>query len=108
MDWRKRLKIALDTARGVAYLHELADPPVVHRDIKSDNVLLDNNLNAKVADFGLSKLMGDDQKDHVTTEVKGTLVRILTIQSPVCTISDEFIIIIIIFRVLCCIFANAR
>ncbi|GMN33287.1 hypothetical protein TIFTF001_004074 [Ficus carica] len=73
LDWRKRLKIALDTARGVAYLHELADPPVVHRDIKSNNFLLDNHLNAKVADFGLSKLMGDDQKDHVTTEVKGTL-----------------------------------
>ena len=101
MDWRKRLKIALDTARGVAYLHELADPPVVHRDIKSNNVLLDNHLNAKVADFGLSKLMGDDQKDHVTTEVKGTLVRIPTIQSPVCFNSDEYlIIIIVIIRVL--------
>ncbi|KZV43706.1 putative leucine-rich repeat receptor-like protein kinase-like [Dorcoceras hygrometricum] len=73
LDWNKRLRIALDAARGLSYLHELADPPIIHRDVKSTNILLDDNLNAKVADFGLSKLLGDNGKSYVTTQVKGTL-----------------------------------
>nr|XP_011464973.1 PREDICTED: probable leucine-rich repeat receptor-like protein kinase At5g49770 [Fragaria vesca subsp. vesca]XP_011464974.1 PREDICTED: probable leucine-rich repeat receptor-like protein kinase At5g49770 [Fragaria vesca subsp. vesca] len=73
LDWQRRLKIALGTARGLAYLHELCDPPIIHRDIKSTNVLLDNHLNAKVADFGLSKSMGNSGRDHVSTQVKGTM-----------------------------------
>ncbi|PON78712.1 Mitogen-activated protein kinase kinase kinase [Trema orientale] len=72
-DWMRRLRVALGTARGLAYLHELVNPTIIHRDIKSTNVLLDGHLNAKVADFGLSKLMGDDEKDHVSTQVKGTM-----------------------------------
>lgn len=83
MDWIKRLRVALGTARGLSYLHELANPPIIHRDIKSTNVLLDDRLNAKVSDFGLSKLMlGDGEKDHVTTQVKGTMVRIQPLQIP--------------------------
>uniref|UniRef100_A0ACD5U2B0 Uncharacterized protein n=1 Tax=Avena sativa TaxID=4498 RepID=A0ACD5U2B0_AVESA len=74
LDWKKRLRITLGSARGLAYLHELADPPIIHGDIKSTNILLDENLKAKVADFGLSKLMGDTEKGHVSTQVKGTLV----------------------------------
>ncbi|KAJ6831611.1 putative leucine-rich repeat receptor-like protein kinase family protein isoform X1 [Iris pallida] len=73
LDWKKRLRIALSSARGLAYLHELANPPIIHRDVKSTNILLDENLNAKVADFGLSKLVSDAQKGHVSTQVKGTL-----------------------------------
>ncbi|KAH9608427.1 hypothetical protein KSS87_017958, partial [Heliosperma pusillum] len=72
LNWSRRLMIALGAARGLAYLHELADPPIVHRDIKSDNILLDHQLNAKVADFGLSKPLSD-HRDHITTQVKGTL-----------------------------------
>jgi serine/threonine protein kinase len=65
----------LGAAKGIAYLHELADPPIVHRDIKSSNVLLDERLNAKVADFGLSKPLGQDGRGlQVTTQVKGTMV----------------------------------
>ncbi|KAK7306601.1 hypothetical protein VNO77_44550 [Canavalia gladiata] len=73
MDWVRRLKVALGAARGLAYLHELANPPIIHRDIKSSNILLDNHLNAKVADFGLSKLLVDSERGHVTTQVKGTM-----------------------------------
>ncbi|XP_028121057.1 probable leucine-rich repeat receptor-like protein kinase At5g49770 isoform X2 [Camellia sinensis] len=73
LDWMRRLRIALGVARGLQYLHELANPPIIHRDIKSNNILLDERLNAKVSDFGLSKLMGDVEKGHVTTQVKGTM-----------------------------------
>ncbi|XP_018452299.1 leucine-rich repeat receptor protein kinase HPCA1-like isoform X2 [Raphanus sativus] len=73
LDWTRRLRIALGSSKGLAYLHELADPPIIHRDIKSNNILLDESLNAKVADFGLSKLVGDPEKNHVTTQVKGTM-----------------------------------
>lgn len=78
LDWIRRLKIALGAARGLSYLHELANPPIIHRDIKSSNILLDERLNAKVADFGLSKSMSDSEKDHITTQVKGTMVSIPT------------------------------
>ncbi|CAM0952750.1 unnamed protein product [Alopecurus aequalis] len=73
LDWTRRLRVILGVAKGIAYLHELADPPIVHRDIKSSNVLLDERLNAKVADFGLSKLLGEDGRGQVTTQVKGTM-----------------------------------
>ncbi|XP_012842359.1 PREDICTED: probable leucine-rich repeat receptor-like protein kinase At5g49770 [Erythranthe guttata] len=68
LDWMRRLRIALGAAKGIQYLHDEADPPIVHRDIKSNNILLDERLNAKVADFGLSKIMHDSERGHVTTQ----------------------------------------
>ncbi|CAN6450292.1 unnamed protein product [Victoria cruziana] len=73
LDWKKRLQISLDSARGLAYLHEFANPPIVHRDVKSANILLDENLTAKVADLGLSKLVPNVAKEHISSRVKGTL-----------------------------------
>lgn len=56
---------------SLAYLHEAIEPKVVHRDIKSSNILIDEEFNAKVSDFGLAKLLGAG-KSHVTTRVMGT------------------------------------
>ena len=75
MDWERRLQLALGSARGIAYLHSEANPPIIHRDIKSNNILLDEKLVAKVADFGLSKLAPVDEGGApISTQVKGTLV----------------------------------
>ncbi|XP_076925938.1 putative receptor-like serine/threonine-protein kinase At4g34500 [Bidens hawaiensis] len=71
LTWDIRMKIAIGTAKGLAYLHEGLEPKVIHRDIKSSNILLDRKWNAKVSDFGLAKLLGPE-KSHVTTRVMGT------------------------------------
>lgn len=54
LTWQRRMKVALDIARGLEYLHERCNPPVIHRDLKSSNILLDSNFNAKISDFGLA------------------------------------------------------
>ncbi|KAI3874920.1 hypothetical protein MKW98_019493 [Papaver atlanticum] len=73
LDWNRRLRVALGAARGLSYLHDLANPPIIHRDIKTNNILLDERLNAKVADFGLSKPMPDSENGQIVTQVKGTM-----------------------------------
>ncbi|XAR60965.1 Non-specific serine/threonine protein kinase, partial [Bertholletia excelsa] len=72
LSWVRRLKIAVDAAKGLDYLHNGSDPRIIHRDVKSSNILLDEEMNAKVCDFGLSKQVTQADATHVTTMVKGT------------------------------------
>ncbi|MCO5597357.1 hypothetical protein L7F22_051433 [Adiantum nelumboides] len=72
LDWDTRLKIALDAARGLAYLHEDSQPCVIHRDFKASNILLEPNFHAKVADFGLARLAPEGPVNYVATQVMGT------------------------------------
>lgn len=72
VDWEARMKIALGAARGLAYLHEDSNPRVIHRDFKASNILLENDFNPKVSDFGLAKAAPDEGREHLSTRVMGT------------------------------------
>jgi serine/threonine protein kinase len=71
LDWPARYRIALGVARGLSYLHHDCIPHVIHRDIKSSNILLDHHMEARLSDFGLATLM-NPSASHVTTLVAGT------------------------------------
>ncbi|XP_009365691.2 probable serine/threonine-protein kinase PBL21 isoform X1 [Pyrus x bretschneideri] len=72
LSWDTRIKIAVGAARGLEYLHCKANPPVIYRDLKSANILLDDEFNPKLSDFGLAKLAPVGDKTHVSTRVMGT------------------------------------
>uniref|UniRef100_A0A0D3F3P7 non-specific serine/threonine protein kinase n=1 Tax=Oryza barthii TaxID=65489 RepID=A0A0D3F3P7_9ORYZ len=72
LNWPERKRVAIGTARGLEYLHEHCNPKIIHRDVKAANVLLDEDFEPVVGDFGLAKLV-DVQKTSVTTQVRGTM-----------------------------------
>lgn len=72
LDWNTRMRIAAGAARGLEYLHDKANPPVIYRDFKSSNILLDEGFHSKLSDFGLAKLGPVGDQSHVSTRVMGT------------------------------------
>ena len=72
MGWYQWLTVALKSAEALSYLHRAASPPILHRDVKSTNILLDDQWNAKVGDFGVSRLVPNGEQ-HISTVVQGTL-----------------------------------
>ncbi|XP_031114475.1 cold-responsive protein kinase 1-like [Ipomoea triloba] len=71
LDWRTRAAICIGTAEGLAYLHEILVPHIVHRDIKASNILLDKDYKPKIGDFGLAKLFPENIT-HISTKIAGT------------------------------------
>ncbi|KAJ0812680.1 putative protein kinase RLK-Pelle-LRR-XV family [Helianthus annuus] len=88
VDWRILHKIALDVARALAYLHDQCVPRVLHRDVKPSNILLDDDLNAYLSDFGLARLLGTSET-HATTGVAGTFGYVAPEYAMTCRVSDK-------------------
>ncbi|PNX83682.1 receptor-like protein kinase, partial [Trifolium pratense] len=72
LKWNERLNIAVDAANGLDYLHNGCKPPIIHRDLKPSNILLDENMHAKIADFGISRTFVNDIDSHISTCPAGT------------------------------------
>lgn len=72
LDWEKRNKIIVGTAKGIRYLHGNASPRFIHRDIKASNILLDAEWNPKIADLGMAKLFNEDHMQQYTRRFAGT------------------------------------
>ncbi|KAL9271040.1 LRR receptor-like serine/threonine-protein kinase RPK2-like protein [Drosera capensis] len=88
VDWSILHKIALDIARALAYLHDQCVPRVLHRDVKPSNILLDEDFNAYLSDFGLARLLGTSET-HATTGVAGTFGYVAPEYAMTCRVSDK-------------------
>ncbi|KAL3813468.1 hypothetical protein ACJIZ3_014736 [Penstemon smallii] len=88
VDWRVLHKIAFDIARALAYLHDQCVPRVLHRDVKPSNILLDEDYNAYLSDFGLARLLGTSET-HATTGVAGTFGYVAPEYAMFCRVSDK-------------------
>ncbi|MBA0621095.1 hypothetical protein Godav_006746 [Gossypium davidsonii] len=88
VDWKIIHKIASDVAHALAYLHDQCNPKVLHRDVKPSNILLDDDCNAYLSDFGLSRLLGNSET-HATTGVAGTFGYVAPEYAMTCRVSEK-------------------
>lgn len=72
LNWFDRMKVAAGASQGLEYLHNSANPPVIYRDLKAFNILMNNELHARLYDFGMAKLSGSDKMNHAPPRVMGT------------------------------------
>ncbi|XP_058099189.1 G-type lectin S-receptor-like serine/threonine-protein kinase LECRK1 [Magnolia sinica] len=103
-DWKERMRIALDVARGIFYLHEECEPHIIHCDIKPQNILMDGFRTAKISDFGLAKLLMPDQT-RTFTGVRGTrgyLAPEWQKNTPISVKTDVYSYGIMLLEIICC------